>query len=126
MTKDRLRLFTGNANPKLAEDIASQIYKYGCKDITCSYRTNPMAFHWPECFTTKPLLQSVSGKTCTFKDGTTKDIDAIILCTGYKHHFPFLEKDLCLVTKNRLWVDGCHKGIFWNKNPKMIFIGMQD
>ena len=27
-------------------------------------------------------------------DGTSKKIDAIILCTGYKHHFPFLPDDL--------------------------------
>jgi len=39
-----------------AEDIASQCYKYGCRDITCSYRTRPMGFKWPEGFQTKPLL----------------------------------------------------------------------
>ena len=84
-----------------AEDIASQCYKYGCKSVTCSWRTAPMGFHWPENFDTVPLLQKVEGKTCTFKDGTTKDIDAIILCTGYQHHFPFLGDDLRLVTASK-------------------------
>ena len=32
-----------------AEDIASQCFKYGARSITCSWRTAPMAFHWPEC-----------------------------------------------------------------------------
>jgi trimethylamine monooxygenase len=102
------------------------MWKYGCKDITCCYRSRPMGFHWPKEFETKPLLQKVEGKTCTFKDGTTKDIDAIILCTGYKHHFPFLEKSLTLETKNRLWIEDCHQGIFYNKNPRLMYIGMQD
>jgi len=109
-----------------AEDIASQCYKYGCRDITCSYRTAPMAFHWPDCFTTRPLLQKVQGKTATFIDGSTKDIDAIILCTGYLHHFPFLEQSLQLHTKNRLWIEDCYKGIFWEPNPRLMYIGMQD
>jgi len=101
------------------------VYKYGCRDIVMCYRTNPLPYKWPEGFSTKPLLQSVNGKTCTFVDGSTKDVDAIILCTGYKHIFPFLEKSLTLVTKNRYWIDGCHKGIFWSNNPQMMYIGMQ-
>mgnify|MGYP006110369479 FL=1 len=77
-----------------AEDIASQVYKYGCRDITCSYRTKPMDFKWPEGFSIKPILTKVEGKLCTFKDGTTKELDAIIMCTGYKKHFPFMEERL--------------------------------
>jgi len=109
-----------------AEDIASQCYKYGCRDITCSYRTKPMGFKWPEGFQTKPLLTKIEGKLCTFKDGTTKELDAIILCTGYKKHFPFLQQDMQLKSKNRLWIDNCYKGIFYEKNPKLMYIGMQD
>eukprot|EP00121_Abeoforma_whisleri_P011758 Awhi_evm1s10854 len=109
-----------------AEDISSQCYKYGCKDITLSYRTNPMTFKWPEGFETKPLLERVEGKTCFFKDGSSKDIDAIILCTGYVHHFPFMADDLTLRTDNRLWIDNTYEGIFFNGNPKLMYIGMQD
>lgn len=31
-----------------AEDIASQCYKYGVGSVTLSWRTAPMAWHWPE------------------------------------------------------------------------------
>lgn len=31
-----------------AEDIASIAYKHGAKKIVCSYRTNAMAWTWPE------------------------------------------------------------------------------
>ena len=77
-----------------AEDIGSQCYKYGAKSVTASYRSKPMGFKWPEGLGEKPLLQKVVGKTAHFKDGSTKEVDAIILCTGYLHHFPFLPDDL--------------------------------
>ena len=78
-----------------AEDIGSQCYKYGARSVTASYRSRPMGFDWPaELRRSVPLLQRVENKTAHFKDGSTKSVDAIILCTGYKHHFPFLADDL--------------------------------
>ena len=50
-----------------------------------------------------------------------------MLCTGYKHHFPFLLPDeLRLKTNNRLYPLGLYKGIVWEDNPKLSYIGMQD
>lgn len=109
-----------------AEDIGSQCHKYGAKSVTACYRTAPMGFHWPDTWEEKPLLVKVDGKNVHFKDGTTKEIDAIILCTGYLHHFPFLHDDLRLVTTNRLWPLGLYKGVTWEKNTKLHYIGMQD
>ncbi len=109
-----------------AEDIATQCHKYGCKSVTFSYRTKPMGFDWPESFSERPLVTKIVGKTVHFKDGSTKDVDAIILCTGYLHHFPFLSDDLRLKTRNRLFPPGLYKGIVWEKNPKLFYIGAQD
>ena len=86
-----------------AEDIGSQLWKYGAKTITACYRTKPMSFHFPDNWEIKPLLTKVEGKNCTFKDGTQKEIDVIILCTGYLHHFPFLSESVRLKTDNRMW-----------------------
>ena len=60
------------------------------------------------------------------QDGTTADVDAIILCTGYQHYFPFLEPKLQLKTANRLHCDSLHEGVAFIDNPKMMYIGMQD
>lgn len=109
-----------------AEDIASQCHKYGAKRIICSYRTAPMNFHWPDNWRTVPLLTKVDGNTATFKDGGTADIDAIILCTGYLHHFPFLSDELRLQTTNRLWPLDLYQGVFWEANPRLMYLGMQD
>jgi len=123
--KDKDILIVGTSYS--AEDIASQCYKYGCKTVTISYRTAPMSFHWPDSFSQVPLLvKADSDNTVHFKDGSKKKVDAIILCTGYLHHFPFLSSNLKLSTNNRLWPLDLYKGIFWESNPQMIYLGMQD
>ena len=109
-----------------AEDIGSQCWKYGCKSMTVAHRTAPMGYDWPDNWQEVPALVKVDGKTAHFKDGTSKDVDAIILCTGYKHHFPFLPDDLRLKTANRLAAADLYKGVAWIKNPKMFYLGMQD
>ncbi len=109
-----------------SEDIGTQCYKYGAKEITFSYRTKPMGFAFPAAFSEVPLLLKIEGKTAHFKDGTTKEVDAVILCTGYQHHFPFLPDDMRLKTNNRLWPLGLYKGVVWEKNPKLFYLGMQD
>jgi trimethylamine monooxygenase len=122
--KDKDVLIVGRSYS--AEDIGSQCWKYGARSVTATYRSKPMGFKWPKGFEERPLLQKLVGKTAHFKDGSTKEIDAIILCTGYQHHFPFLPEDLRLKTANRLWPLGLFKGVIWEQNPKLSFIGMQD
>lgn len=109
-----------------AEDIGSQCYKYGARSITSCYRTNPMGYKWPANWEEKPQLQRVDGNTAFFADGSSKHIDAVILCTGYKHFFPFLPEDLRLKTDNRLWPLNLYKGIMWEENPNLFYLGMQD
>ena len=109
-----------------AEDIGSQCWKYGCKSVTVSHRTAAMGYDWPDNWREVPLLQKVEGNSCTFKDGSTADVDAIILCTGYLHHFPFMAPELCLKTANRLATANLYKGVVWVENPKLFYLGMQD
>ncbi|MCA2012348.1 NAD(P)/FAD-dependent oxidoreductase [Cereibacter sphaeroides] len=109
-----------------AEDIGSQCWKYGAKSVTSCYRSAPMGFDWPANWEEKPALVKVDGNVAHFKDGTTKPIDAIILCTGYKHFFNFLPDDLRLKTKNRLAAADLYKGVAWVHNPKLFYLGMQD
>jgi trimethylamine monooxygenase len=85
-----------------------------------------MAYKWPKNWEEKPLLQSVDVDTAYFADGTSKKIDAIILCTGYIHHFPFMPESLRLKCDNRLWPLDLYKGVVWEDNPKMFYLGMQD
>jgi trimethylamine monooxygenase len=108
-----------------SEDIGIQCYKYGAKSVTFSWRTRPMGFKWPDTLSEVPLLEKVERNTCHFKDGSQREIDAIILCTGYLNHFPFMEDALRLASRNRLYPP-LYKGIFWGHNPRVMYIGMQD
>ena len=109
-----------------AEDIGSQCWKYGAKSITVAHRTAPMGYDWPDNWQEVPALVKVEGKTAHFKDGTTKDVDAILLCTGYKHHFPFMPKELRLECPNVLATPDLYKGVAFINNPKIMYLGMQD
>ena len=122
--KDRDILIVGTSYS--AEDIGSQCWKYGSKSVTVAHRTAPMGFDWPENWQEVPILTHVDDDTAYFKDGTAKRVDAIILCTGYQHKFPFLPDDLRLKTRNRLATADLYKGVAWVHNPKLFYLGMQD
>ena len=110
-----------------AEDIGSQCWKYGAKSITQSSRSGATGYQWPDNWTElAEAVDRVEGKTVHFTDGSSKAVDAIILCTGYKHHFPFLPDDLRLKTPNVLASNDLYKGVVWNHNPDMFYLGMQD
>ena len=85
-----------------------------------------MGYKWPDNWQEVPLLTKVEKNTCTFKDGTTKDVDAIILCTGYLHHFPFMAEGLKLRTANRLATTDLDKGVMCVDTPQLFYLGMQD
>ena len=85
-----------------------------------------MGFKWPANWKEVPLLTKLEGNVATFKDGSTATVNAIILCTGYKHHFPFMADDLRLRTANRLATADLYKGVVYVHNPALFYLGMQD
>lgn len=110
-----------------AEDIGSQLWKYGAKSITQSSRSGVTGYKWPDNWEELgTAVDRVEGKTVHFADGTSKDVDAIILCTGYKHHFPFLPDSLRLRTANRLASSDLYKGVVYTGDSDMFYLGMQD
>jgi cation diffusion facilitator CzcD-associated flavoprotein CzcO len=42
----------------------------------------------------RPWLVAVDGRTVTFTDGTSAEVDAVVLGTGFDLHLPFLDADL--------------------------------
>ena len=40
--------------------------------------------------TERPLVDRFEGKTVHFKDGSSSEVDAVIMCTGYLHSYPYL------------------------------------
>lgn len=109
-----------------AEDIGMQTHKMGAKSVTFSYRSAPMGFDWPENTTERPLVTGFEGSTARFNDGTSGDFDAIVLCTGYQHKYPFLPSELSLKSRNVLYPDNLYKGVVWQDNTNLFYLGAQD
>ncbi len=109
-----------------AEDIGVQCHKHGANSVTLSYRSNPIGVAWPDGIKEKPLVTHFKGDTAYYKDGSTERFDAVIMCTGYQHKFPYLPDNLRLKTNNNLYPNHIYKGIFFNDLPQLMFLGMQD
>ena len=114
--KDKKVLVVGSSLS--AEDIALQCVKYGAKSIVCTWKTKPIGFSFPPQITERPLLTKIEGNTIHFKDGTSTEVDDIILSTGYRYSFPFLDDDLRLKTVLSLYPVGLYKGICWTQGGK--------
>lgn len=73
-------------------------------------------------------MTKIDGNTIHFKDGSSAHIDAILLCTGYLHAYPFLTDELRLRSRNRLFPPNLYKGcLFLNGgNDKLFYVGAQD
>ena len=109
-----------------AEDIGVQAHKMGAAQVTISYRTAPMGYDWPEGMEELPLLDRFEGQTVHFTNGETREFDAVILCTGYLHKYPFLPAELALQSPNNIYPAGLYRGVVWQKNPKLYYLGAQD
>lgn len=109
-----------------AEDIGTQCYKYGTKSVTISYRTQALGYDWPEGIKEVPMISYFEDDVAHFVDGSSQKYDAVIMCTGYLFHFPFMPDELRLQTHNCLYPANLYKGIFWQANPQLIYLGMQD
>ncbi|MBP8886581.1 MAG: NAD(P)/FAD-dependent oxidoreductase [Flavobacterium sp.] len=122
--KDKDVLLIGSSYS--AEDIGVQSYKHGAKSVTISYRSQPLGMDWPEGMKEVPLLEKFEGDLGYFSDGTSQRFDAVVMCTGYQHKFPFLPDELRLKTANCLYPENLYKGLVFNKLPNLLYSGMQD
>ena len=70
----------------------------------------------------RPDISTVTEKDVIFVDGSVaRDVDAIILATGYKFEFPFLDKNMIEFKHNS---PSMYKHIFRvEENPSIAFIG---
>ena len=109
-----------------AEDIGVQSYKMGARSVTLSYRSQPMGFDWPDGMVEVPLVKRFEGSIVHFVDGTSRHFDAVVMCTGYLHHYPYLPSKLALKSPNCLYPDTLYRGVVSEANNRMFYLGAQD
>jgi len=111
-----------------ADDIAVQCMKFGATSAAISCR-RPTGIKWDRPgFTEYPILTRVEGNTVHFEGGQHIDVDAIILCTGYRHCFPFVHPSLQMTPENVFYPKQLYKGVIYTKggNNQMMYLGMQN
>ncbi|WP_228373280.1 flavin-containing monooxygenase [Demequina silvatica] len=67
--------------------------------------------------TARPAIADIQGTTVTFADGSTEDVDLILLATGYHHEVPYAQD---------LMGDGPHPDLYltaFSKNPGLYGVG---
>ncbi len=109
-----------------AEDIGVQAHTMGATSVTMSYRSKLQGFAWPEGMEELPVIDRFEGSVVHFSDGSVREFDAVILCTGYLHHYPFLPDELSIDSDNNLYPAGLYRGTVWQKNPQLFYLGAQD
>jgi dimethylaniline monooxygenase (N-oxide forming) len=68
----------------------------------------------------KPGVTGAQGKSLSFVDGSTIEVDTVIAATGYHIHLPFLDPAVAPVTGRRL---DAYRRIFHPDWPGLYFIG---
>lgn len=118
-------LLVGNSDSGV--DIASQLYKYGAREVAVCGRSEPPDYNWPgEVVRLTPQLRELAGRTAAFVDGSVlSGIDAVVLCTGYRLHYPFMADGLRLESTQRMWTDHLHAGLFLMVDPRVAYLGTQ-
>lgn len=109
-----------------AEDIGVQAYKMGARSVTLSYRSKAIGHDWPQGMEELPLVERFDGSQAHFVNGEVREFDAVVLCTGYLHKYPFLPSDLSIHSSNNVYPQGLYRGVTWQNNPKLHYLGAQD
>ncbi len=72
----------------------------------------------------RPWVKSISGDQVTFEDGTTVQVDAIIIGTGFDLHLPFLSEEIAATTNvSQKSLDLC-QFTFHPDLPGLAFMGL--
>ena len=110
-----------------ADDISIQCMKFGATSVAISSR-RPTGLKWRPGYTEYPVLTKLDGSTAYFKDGQHTDVDAIIMCTGYLHCFPFVESEIRMKPENRYYPKQLYKGVVFQDggSNQMMYLGMQN
>lgn len=71
----------------------------------------------------QPGIDRLTSETVIFKNGEEEIVDVIMMCTGYRYSFPFLDEECDIQIENER-VTPLYKHILQAKFPSLAFIGI--
>lgn len=105
-------------------DIIVQVAPFA-ESVYLVYHTNRVEYELPP---NGELLSSItkinSNGTVHFKNGESRLVDDIILCTGYQYHLPFLTSESGIRIELGKRVAPLYKHMFNAVHPSMVFLGL--
>ncbi|XP_045208771.2 senecionine N-oxygenase-like [Mercenaria mercenaria] len=110
------------------EDLVLQLLKFGAKHTILAYRTRPKGDTciMPDGVEERPMVERFDYNKAHFKDGSSAEIDAVILTTGYRNYFPFLEDRFRIPEETHPYPEGLYKACLFYKagNNRLFYIGV--
>ncbi|XP_045208796.2 senecionine N-oxygenase-like isoform X1 [Mercenaria mercenaria] len=110
------------------EDLVVQLLKFGAKSVILAYRTRPKGDTciMPDGVEERPMVECFDYDKAHFKDGSSAEIDAVILTTGYRNYFQFLEDRFRIPEETHPYPEGLYKASLFYKagNNRLFYIGV--
>ncbi|XP_045208781.2 senecionine N-oxygenase-like [Mercenaria mercenaria] len=110
------------------EDLVLQLLKFGAERVILAYRTRPKGdtCKMPDGVEEKPIVERFDHYAAHFKDGSSAEIDAVILTTGYRNYFPFLEDRFRISEETHPYPEGLYNACLFYKagNNRLFYVGV--
>lgn len=92
--------------------------------VLSHHMKEPISTKYPSNVSMKPDVRTIKNfEEVEFVDGSCCCFDTILLCTGYKYNFPFLDES-CGVTVDDNHIQPLYKHMIHIEKPTMCFIGI--
>ena len=93
------------------------------KEIVWSVK-KPLDGDYPSNVSQYPCIERIEGHAIYFSNGVCREVEKIILCTGYEYLFPFLDGscEFSVVNHKKIWP--LYKNTFNAHHPTMAFLAM--
>ncbi|KAK3086070.1 hypothetical protein FSP39_013045 [Pinctada imbricata] len=102
----------------IAIDVAHSAYM-----VYLSHNKAPLQTFLPQNVEQHSGIQRLTEKSVIFKSGEEREIDVLLLCTGYHFHFPFLTGE-CQVDTTDERITPLYKHLIHIDFPTMAFVGI--
>ena len=120
--KNKVVLVLGASNS--GQDIGMEIAEVA-KSVILSSNNPPLSSPLPKNMTQELGINHCNGPdSFIMKDKKEiKDVDVLLLCTGYKYDYPFLSKSCDVSVQHRMMIKPLFKHVININHPTMCFIG---
>uniref|UniRef100_A0AC34FEU1 Flavin-containing monooxygenase n=1 Tax=Panagrolaimus sp. ES5 TaxID=591445 RepID=A0AC34FEU1_9BILA len=107
-------------------DIGIQICKYAKKVYLCHHNFKATQIQLPKTIEIVPGVTNATKDSIILTDGTIlHDVEAVILCTGYRYTYPFFDKSIIQTPENDSYVSPLFAHVAHVQYPdSLFFIGL--